>query len=122
MPIDLQVEHYANAEWSTFELNYNSPGFLIFVYSLFTCQHAYMRLNCAEQGITLSSAKGHIQVCTDEEWNITEMSLEFIARTRQGQATTEEINHIIQRMEQCPASRNIKLPEKLSIKLELQKQ
>ena len=117
-PTKLTVEHYADGQWSDFDLGYHSPGFLIFVYALFSCQHTYLRLNCAEKGIKLATTHGQIRVVTDENWDLTEMTVRFDVKTIEGRASSDDITHIAQRMEQCPASRNIKHPQKLSTKLD----
>jgi len=49
----LRVEIFAEEEWQMFDLNSGSAGFLIFVYAMLSCQHLYMRLNCAERGLLL---------------------------------------------------------------------
>ena len=48
---DLDVEHMAGGQWEAFDLGVTSPGFEIFVYAVFACQHMYMRVNCAERGL-----------------------------------------------------------------------
>ena len=54
----LAVEHRVKEEWQPLDLGITSPGFDIFVYAVFTCQHLYFRSNCAERKLLLDSAEG----------------------------------------------------------------
>ena len=53
---ELTVENFEEGEWRDLGLNASSPGFLVFVYAVFTCQHLYFRSNCAERGLMLASS------------------------------------------------------------------
>lgn len=117
-PVELRIALKEKGQWQDFDLHYQTPGFLIFVYALFSCQHTYLRLNCADKGIQLASSQGRIRARTDGDWDLQELTVEFQVKTLKGRASSDDITHIAQRMEQCPASRNIKPPQKLSTKLD----
>ncbi len=106
----LEVEHQVDGEWQPLELAVTSPGFDIFVYSLLHCQHTYFRLNCAERGLILGSASGSIHVSTDADWNMLEMQVQMAGQLVSGEASRDDIDYIVGRMRQCPASRNIREP------------
>ena len=55
----LDVEVLTGDGWQPLDLNPLSPGFLLFVYTVFHCQHTYMRVNCAERRLMLESAAGN---------------------------------------------------------------
>ena len=104
---ELAVEHYENGAWRPFELGTRTPGFLVFVYAIFTCQHLYLRTNCAERGLILQSAIGSIHLVTTEDWEAMSLRVDFEGRLRQGAASTEAIRYVIERMGQCPVSKNL---------------
>ena len=52
----LDVEVLTGDGWQALDLNPLSPGFLLFVYTMFHCQHTYMRLNCAERNLMINSS------------------------------------------------------------------
>lgn len=104
----LDVEHMVGGQWEAFDLGVTSPGFEIFVYAVFTCQHMYMRVNCAERGLILDSARGNILIGADTDWNMNTLQVGFSAILARGQASAEDIEHVIARMKQCPVSRNMR--------------
>lgn len=85
----------------------NSPGFLIFVYSILSCQHLYMYVNAAERGVQLESMHGTFDMATTEDWMLTELRVHFDAKLRSGTPSADDIAYIEQRMNQCPVSRNL---------------
>jgi hypothetical protein len=103
----LRVEVFGDDDWQVFDLNSGSAGFLIFVYAVLNCQHMYMRLNCAERGLLLDSAEGYIHITTTEDWVINDLRVEFTGKLRAGKPTEADVNHIVERMENCPVSRNL---------------
>jgi len=103
----LQVKVCQDGEWKAFDLNAGSPGFLVFVYAVFSCQQMHMRLGCADRGLRLDSASGEIEVVTTEDWIITRLRVDFAARLKAGEADAEAVEAIIQRMKNCPVSRNL---------------
>jgi hypothetical protein len=103
----LRVEIFAEEEWRVFDLNSGSAGFLILVYAVLNCQHMYMRLNCAERGLLLDTAEGLIHVITTEDWLLSDLRVEFTGKLRAGTPTQEDVDFIVDRMENCPVSRNL---------------
>jgi hypothetical protein len=103
----LDVEHSTNGDWENFDLKVTSPGFEIFVYAIFTCQHMYMRVNCAERGLQLESSEGSIYVGADEDWNLDSLKVDFTAAIASGTVNEEDTDYIVSRMKQCPVSKNI---------------
>jgi len=103
----LRVEIRNEDEWQAFDLNSGSAGFLIFVYSILTCQHLYLRRNCAERGLLLESAEGYVHITTGEDWQLNDLQVEFTGRLCAGTASKESVDAIVERMEQCPVSRNL---------------
>jgi uncharacterized OsmC-like protein len=104
----LDVEHRVGGEWQPLDLGLASPGFDIFVYAVFTCQHMYFRVNCAERGLVLNSADGSITIGTDKDWNMETLQVHFSGQLGSGQASPDDIDYIVSRMQQCPVSRNIR--------------
>ncbi len=102
----LQVSHLADGEWQPFELNLLSPGFSVYVYSLFTCQHTYFRINCAESGLALTAADGALELIAGNDWIINRLHVDFSGVLRSGEASADQIQHVIERMSHCPVSRN----------------
>ena len=103
----LRVEVFTGEGWQVFDLNSGSAGFLIFVYAVLNCQHMYMRLNCAERGLLLDTAEGFIHVITTEDWLLSDLRVEFTGKLRAGTPTQEDIDYVVDRMENCPVSRNL---------------
>lgn len=103
----LLVEHVIDSEWQPLALSERSPGFLIYAYSIFTCQHLFMRNNCAERGIELASASGEMVLVADDEWRLEQMHISFDAKPSKGTASADDREYIISRMGQCPVSINL---------------
>ena len=106
----LDVEHEVNGEWQPLDLGLASPGFDIFVYAVFACQHMYFRVNCAERGLVLNSADGSIVIGADQDWNMENLQVHFSGQLGSGQASRDDIDYIVSRMQQCPVSKNIQEP------------
>ena len=104
----LGVERSVNGRWENFDLQVTSPGFEIFVYAIFTCQHMYMRVNSAERGLQLASSEGNISVGADENWNLDTLIVKFSVTAASGTANQEDIDYIVSRMKLCPVSKNIR--------------
>ena len=77
---DLAIEVSKDNSWETLDLDIRSPGFLLFVNALFSCQHLYMRTNSAERGLILTSANGELMVETDGDWHIIDASISINAK------------------------------------------
>lgn len=103
----LQLEVLKDNAWEELELGIRSPGFLLFINGLFSCQHLYMRTNCAERSLILQSARGELTIETDEFWRITDSNATFDAVLRSGQPTADDTSYILERMKNCPVSSNI---------------
>ena len=104
---DLAVEIWLDDEWKTLHLSVNSPGFLLLVYGLFSCQHLYMRTNSAERNLILDSASGEMKLTAGELWNIKKIELDFKVKLKSGKPSDDDIDYIIDRMGHCPVSSNI---------------
>lgn len=104
----LVVETLIDDEWQLLDINTKSPGFQLFNYGLFSCQHLYFRTNAAERGLMLSSTSAHLVIETDINWNILLMRVEFNGKLKSGTPSEDIIAYIIERMGLCPVSSNIK--------------
>lgn len=116
---DLEVEVLTESGWEVLELDTRTAGFLLFVYTIFTCQHMYLRTNCAERGLVLDTSTGTIELIADEEWNIGKLHVAFRAVLRSGTPGPEDTAYIAGRMEQCPVSRNLASIADASVELQL---
>ena len=105
---DLKVEVLADGQWETLDLGVHTPGFLLFVYTIFTCQHRYLRTNCAEKGFHLDTASGSIDLLASQDWVVQKLHIRFDTRLRSGSPTREDVAYIVERMEHCPVSINLK--------------
>ena len=106
--VQLQVARQVEGGWVPFELNTLTPGFDIFCYALLTCQHTYLRLNCAEKGLLLERIDGEMHLSADDDWNVGHLLMSFSARLRSGEPDDATVDYIIERMQQCPVSKNIR--------------
>ena len=104
----LEVEHRVKGQWQPLDLGIASPGFDIFVYAVFACQHRFFRVNCAERKLVLNSAEGNIVIGADKDWNMETLQVHFSGQLGSGQASQDDIDYIVARMQQCPVSRNIR--------------
>jgi organic hydroperoxide reductase OsmC/OhrA len=109
----LEVQVLDNNEWTAFDLNPATPGFLIYVYSIFTCQHLYLRTNAAERNLVFDSSRGAILVEASEDWFLQKIDVQFEVSLASGSAGDESIEYITSRMQRCPVSKN--LPENIDI-------
>lgn len=103
----LDVEHLVENKWQTLELDTRFPGFQIFVYAIFTCQHMYFRVNCAERGLILNSAQGSIVVEANTDWVLETLHVDFTGHLKSGQPNQGDMDYIVDRMKLCPVSRNL---------------
>jgi hypothetical protein len=104
---DLAVEVLAHEQWEVLDVGLRTPGFLLLVYTILTCQHMYLRANCAERGIRLDASMGSIDLLASEDWAIQKLRICFDARLKSGNPTRGDVDHIVERMRQCPVSRNL---------------
>lgn len=105
---ELEVEHLNEGAWEMFEPGLQSPGFLIFVYAIFHCQHRLFRVTAARQQLLLDSARGSINVTTGADWKIKTLRLGFEGRLRAGEACLQDIDMITAAMKGCPVSVNLR--------------
>ncbi|MBT3205819.1 MAG: hypothetical protein HOM14_00535 [Gammaproteobacteria bacterium] len=110
---DLAIQVLHDNEWEELDLSIRSPGFLLYINALFSCQHLYMRANSAECNLILESSTGEILVNAGEFWNLKDITVSFNAKIKSGTATEENINYISERMTHCPVSTN--LPDNLKM-------
>lgn len=116
---DLKVEVLTESGWELLDLDTRTAGFLLFVYTIFTCQHMYMRTNCAERGLVLETSTGMIELSADEDWNVRQLHVAFKAVLQSGAPASDDIAFIAGRMEQCPVSRNLARIPDVSVELQL---
>ena len=105
---DLKVEVLSDGRWEILDLDVRTPGFLMLVYTLLTCQHQYLRTNCAEKGLQLESSNGSIDLIASEDWYVRKQHIRFDLRLKAGAPTKELMDYIVGRMEHCPVSINLK--------------
>ena len=110
---ELAIEYFNDNKWETLDLSIRSPGFLLFINGLFSCQHLYMRSNSAERDLILESTTGEMKIVAGEFWNIKDATISFKAKLKSGSPTDDDINYITERMKHCPVSSN--LPGNLQI-------
>ena len=107
----LDVEMLEENEWKTLDLDTRTPGFLVYVYSIFTCQHMFLRTNGTERNLVYASSHGNILVEAGEEWFLEKIDISFNVKLTSGKPDDEDVSYIISRMQQCPVSKN--LPQNL---------
>lgn len=93
--------------WKPLDLNTMTPGFMVFVYSIFTCQHLFLRTNSTERDLVLTSSRGEILVEASEDWHLENVDVKFDVNLFSGDANEDNIDYIISRMKQCPVSKNL---------------
>ena len=102
-----QVELFKGGEWTDFDLDTGTAGFLVFVYAVLSCQQMHLRLGCKDRGLKLASAAGDIEIATTADWIISRLRVNFSAELNSGEASEEDVATIIQRMKNCPVSKNL---------------
>jgi uncharacterized OsmC-like protein len=103
----LQVDVLNENEWETLDLNTTTPGFLIYVYSIFTCQHMFLRTNATERKLDFKSSRAELLVEASEDWLLEKVYVKFIVKLLAGEAGDEDSDYIVSRMQQCPVSKNL---------------
>jgi hypothetical protein len=106
-PSNLVVDVLTANEWRPFKPSIETPGFLLFVYALFSCQLRYMRTNCAERNIVLSSTPGELELVAGEFWYVRSVFVRFNSVLKSGLPTADDIDYIKERMKHCPVSTNL---------------
>jgi len=103
----LQLQVLKGDQWENLELSIRSPGFQLYINGLFSCQHLYMRTNAAERKLMLGSSAGELLVNANQQWQIQNIQVSFIAKLRSGNPSKADINYIRERMHHCPVSSNL---------------
>jgi hypothetical protein len=109
----LEVQVLNETEWEILDLNTMTPGFLIYVYAIFTCQHMFLRTNGTERKLAFTSSRGVLLVETSEDWLLEKVYVSFSVKLVAGEANDDDIDYIVSRMKQCPVSKN--LPQDIEI-------
>jgi hypothetical protein len=104
----MSAEHLDEGRWREWVLEAGQPGFRIFVYAILNCQHLYMRKNAAERGLVLGSAHGSIEVVNNEPWEMQRLHVRFDARLESGRPSADDVSYIVDRMQYCPVSVNLR--------------
>lgn len=104
---ELEVDVYEDHKWKPFSPDTLTPGFLLFAYALFSCQHRYMRVNCAERNIVLESSSGELKLVAGENWDVKSVLVNFNSKLKDGQPAADDISYICERMKHCPVSTNL---------------
>ncbi len=115
---DLAIEVLHDNQWETLDLGIRSPGFLLYINALFSCQHLYMRANSAECNVILDSSTGEIQVEAGEFWDLIDVNVSFKAKIKSGNISENDIRYICERMTHCPVSTN--LPENIKMDISIE--
>ena len=116
----LLFEYLVDHEWKEYDPTNYAAGFLVLLYAIFNCQHMYFRVNAAERGLQLKSAKGTLDAETNSDWELQKLHIHFDGQLVSGVTSKEDEAYITERMTHCPVSVNIKaVPDmKASIRLE----
>ena len=109
----LDVDVLNENNWETLDLNTMTPGFLIYVYSMFTCQHMFLRTNATERNLAFRSSRATLLVEASEDWLLEKVHVKFIVKLAAGEANNDDTDYIISRMKKCPVSKN--LPQGIDI-------
>ena len=109
----LEVQVLNENQWEILDLNTTTPGFLIYVYSIFTCQHMFLRTNATERKLAFTSSRGELLVEASEDWLLEKVYVRFSVKLAAGEANTDNTDYIVSRMKQCPVSKN--LPQDIDI-------
>ena len=107
----LDVDVLVDDEWTALDLDTLTPGFLIYVYSMFTCQHTFLRTNSTERNLALNDSQGFILVEASEDWHLEKIEVQFDATVSGDVPGDDDVDYIVSRMKNCPVSRN--LPENI---------
>jgi hypothetical protein len=105
---DLVVEVESSGKWQPFHPDVTSPGFLLYVYALFSCQLRYLRLNSAERNLVLESSQGDLKLVAGKDWGIKSVTVAFRSRLKEGHHSADDIAYIQDRMKHCPVSTNFR--------------
>ncbi len=105
--VTLNVEALIDNVWTVLDLDTRTPGFLVYVYAMFNCQHTFLRSNATERNLTLAYSQGSILVEASEDWYLEKVDVQFEVTLAGGDASQDDIDYIVERMQQCPVSKNL---------------
>jgi hypothetical protein len=88
---DLVVEVLKEKNWEALDLSIRSPGFLLFINALFSCQHLYMRTNSAERNLIPTETLGELYLEANKSWKIKDVVISFNAKLKSGVPTGKGI-------------------------------
>ena len=114
-----RVELFKEGAWTDFDLDTETAGFLIFVYAVLACQQMHLRLGCKDRGLQLASAAGDIEIATTEDWHISRLHVNFSALLSSGEGSENDVETVIQRMKNCPVSKNLTFSPQAETTLEI---
>jgi organic hydroperoxide reductase OsmC/OhrA len=115
-----RVEFFKEGEWADFDLDTGTAGFLVFVYAVLACQQMHLRLGCKDRGLQLAAAAGDIEIATTADWIISRLRVNFSAVVDTGEASEDDVATVIQRMKNCPVSKNLTFSPQAETTLEFQ--
>jgi uncharacterized OsmC-like protein len=102
--LDLEIE--LDGAWQPVVLSSTTPPFRAVVCAVLMCQHAYLRMNAAERGLTVPDVRGELRMET-KDWLVRRTHVHFELVLEGGSATPEDLEFIRERVEGCPVSRNL---------------
>ena len=103
----MTVEIFEKNEWQAFDPDLLSPGFMLLVFALLSCQHRYMKTNCAERNLILDSSVGELQLLAATDWTIKSFHIDFKIKIKSGTPNNDDVAYIRERMTHCPVSTNL---------------
>ncbi len=106
-PADTAVEVWTKEQWQPLNIDVATPGFLLFVYTILTCQHMYLRANAAERNLMLDAGEGAIHVVASNDWELRSIDVGFDVKLKSGEPSADDIEYITGRMLVCPVSKNL---------------
>lgn len=104
----LLFEHKVDREWREYDPTNHAAGFLMLLYAILNCQHMYFRLNAAERGLQLRSAKATLEVEANHDWEMQKLHIHMAGQLAAGSPGQDDKAYIIERMTHCPVSVNLK--------------
>jgi hypothetical protein len=111
--VTMDVQVLTEKGWEPLELDTMTPGFLIYVYSIFTCQHLFLRTNSTERDLVLATSQAEIRVEAGEDWFLEKVYVGFNVNLASGDPGDDKLDYIVSRMKQCPVSKN--LPKNIDV-------
>ena len=103
------VQKYSDEEnrWLALAINEKTPGLLVFLYSILTCQHLFLRNPAQKAGLRLRHTSGELQARFNRETFRFESIQTNFSVTSEVEPTCQLVEEITQAMRHCPVSRNL---------------